>query len=180
MLNKKSGILGITEIFTDRRDVETAAAEGNERARLAIEIESYRLKKYIGAYAAALGRVDALVFTAGVGERGPVIREKAVAGLEELGIRIDRGANEISKTRNAETLISTADSPVKIFVIPTDEELVMTEDTYALLQGTYKVHTDFTYSFQHPEYRNKERTTALEEELEKKPGLAGIMARPQL
>jgi acetate kinase len=118
------------------------------------------------------------VFTAGVGERGPTIREKAVAGLEELGIKIDRRANEISRTRNAETLISTADSPVKIFVIPTDEELVMTEDTYALLQGTYKVHTQFTYSFQDPDYRNKERVTALEGELEKNPELAGIIASP--
>jgi acetate kinase len=178
MLNKKSGILGITEIFTDRRDVETAAAKGDKRAQLAIQIESYRLKKYIGAYFAALGQVDALVFTAGVGERGPTIREKAVAGLEELGIKIDQRANEISRTRNAETLISTADSPVKIFVIPTDEELVMTEDTYALLQGTYKVHTQFTYSFQDPDYRNKERVTALEGELEKNPELAGIIASP--
>ncbi|UCF96762.1 MAG: acetate kinase [Spirochaetaceae bacterium] len=178
MLNKKSGILGITEIFTDRRDVETAAKEGDRRAELAIEIESYRLKKYIGAYIAALGRVDALVFTAGVGERGPHIREKAVAGLETLGIKLDPRKNELSRTRNAETLISTLDSPAKIFVIPTDEELVMTEDTYALLQGTYKVHTDFSYSFQHPGYRNKERTEALAEELDKNPELAGIIATP--
>ncbi|MBN2552427.1 MAG: acetate kinase [Spirochaetales bacterium] len=178
MLNKKSGILGITEIFTDRRDVETAADKGDERARLAIEIESYRLKKYIGSYFAALGRVDALVFTAGVGEKGAVIREKAVAGLEEMGIRIDPQRNLLSRTRNAETLISTPDSAVKIFVIPTDEELVMTEDTYALLQGTYKVHTDFTYSFQHPDYHNKERDEALAEELKEKPELAGIIAAP--
>jgi acetate kinase len=176
MLNKKSGILGITEIFTDRRDVETAAKQGDKRAGLAIEIESYRLKKYIGAYSAALGRVDALVFTAGVGEQGPLIREKAAAGLEGLGIKIDPEKTELSKTRNAETLISTPDSPVKIFVIPTDEELVMTEDTYALLEGTYKVHTDFTYSFQHPEYRNKERAEALQEELNKKPELGEVIA----
>jgi acetate kinase len=178
ILNKKSGILGITEIFTDRRDVETAARQGNERAGLAIEIESYRLKKYIGSYYAVLGRVDALVFTAGVGERGPTIREKAVAGLEELGIKVDTEKNQLSRTRNAETMISTPDSPTKIFVIPTDEELVMTEDTYALLQGTYKVHTEFTYSFQEREYRNKERAQALTEELGKKPELAGIIAAP--
>jgi acetate kinase len=176
ILNKKSGILGITELFTDRRDVETAAGKGDERAKLAIEIESYRLKKYIGSYSAALGHVDALVFTAGVGERGSTIRGKAVAGLEELGIKIDPQRNLLSRTRNTETVISTSDSPVKIFVIPTDEELVMTEDTYALLQGTYKVHTGFTYSFQHPDYRNKERAEALEEELQKKPELAGILA----
>jgi len=176
LLNKKSGILGITEVFTDRRDVETAARKGDKRAELAIQIESYRLKKYIGAYFAALGRVDALVFTAGVGERGATIREKAVAGLEELGIKIDPSKNELSRTRNAETSISTSDSSVKIFVIPTDEELVMTEDTYALLQGTYKVHTEFTYSFQHREYRNKERAAALAQELKKKPELTGIIA----
>jgi acetate kinase len=122
--------------------------------------------------------VDALVFTAGVGERGPTIREKAVAGLEDLGIKLDTEKNQLSRTRNAETLISTPDSPTKIFVIPTDEELVMTEDTYALLQGTYEVHTHFTYSFQHPDYRNKERAEALAEELEKKPELAGIIAAP--
>jgi acetate kinase len=122
--------------------------------------------------------VDALVFTAGVGERGATIREKAVAGLEDLGIKIDSRANQISRTRNAETLISTSDSPVKIFVIPTDEELVMTEDTYALLQGTYKVHTRFTYSFQSPDYRNKERAVALADELKEKPELAAIIASP--
>jgi acetate kinase len=176
MLNKSSGILGITEKYSDRRDVEIAAGKGNERAELAIEIESYRLKKYIGSYFAALGRVDALVFTAGVGERGAAIREKAVEGLGELGIKLDPQSNRLSRTRNAETLISTPDSPVKIFVIPTDEELVMTEDTYALLQGTYKVHTEFTYGFQKPEYRNKERAATLEEEIEKKPELAGIIA----
>jgi acetate kinase len=122
--------------------------------------------------------VDALVFTAGVGERGATIREKAVAGLEDLGIKIDSRANQISRTRNAETLISTSDSPVKIFVIPTDEELVMTEDTYALLQETYKVHTRFTYSFQSPDYSNKERAAALADELKEKPELAAIIASP--
>jgi acetate kinase len=99
-----------------------------------------------------------------------------VEGLGELGIKLDPQSNRLSRTRNAETLISTPDSPVKIFVIPTDEELVMTEDTYALLQGTYKVHTEFTYGFQKPEYRNKERAATLEEEIEKKPELAGIIA----
>jgi acetate kinase len=176
MLNKKSGILGITEIFTDRRDVETAAKGGDQRAQLAIDIESYRLKKYIGAYYAALGRVDALVFTAGVGERGSLIREKTVAGLENLGIKIDRKKNELSKTRSTETLISAEDSPVKIFVIPTDEELVMTEDTYALLQGSYKIHTEFTYSFQKREYTNKERAESLKKELQKTPELRQIIA----
>jgi acetate kinase len=120
--------------------------------------------------------VDAVVFTAGVGERGPAIREKSLAGLEQLGITIDPLNNQLSRTRNAETVISTPDSPVKIFVIPTDEELVMTEDTYALLQGTYKVHTEFNYSFQKTDYRTKERAAALAEELAKNPELDGILA----
>ncbi len=176
LLNKKSGVLGITEQFTDRRDIQAAAAEGNERCRLAIEIEAYRLKKYIGAYYAALGRVDALVFTAGVGERAPLIREKALAGLEELGIKLGGKKNRISRTRSAETLISAGDSAVKVFVIPTDEELVMTEDTHALLQGTYRVHTGFTYSFQDREYRNREREQELERELEQTPELREVIA----
>jgi len=180
LLNKQSGVLGITETFTDRRDVENAAREGDKRAALAIEIEAYRLKKYIGAYYAALGKVDAVVFTAGVGERGSTIRGKAVSGLEAMGIKLDAGRNDLSKTRSTETVISTPDSPVKIFVIPTDEELVMTEDTYALLRGTYQVHTGFTYGFQSPGYRNKERDESLAEELKKKPELKGIIAAPPL
>jgi acetate kinase len=176
LLNKKSGVLGITERFTDRRDIQAAAAEGDERCRLAIEIEAYRLKKYVGAYFAALGRVDALVFTAGVGERAPLIREKALAGLEELGIKLDGKKNRISRTRSAETLISAADSAVRVFVIPTDEELVMTEDTHALLQGTYRVHTGFTYSFQDRGYRNRERDQELERELGQTPELREVIA----
>ncbi len=143
-LNKSSGILGITEKYTDRRDVNQAAEKGDERARLAIEMEAYRIKKYIGSYLAALGRIDAVVFTAGVGEMNPVIREAALSGLEGLGIRFDPRKNALARTRNAETVISTEASPVKIFVIPTDEELVMTEDTQALLVGSYQPHTRFT------------------------------------
>ena len=176
MLNKQSGVLGITEKYTDRRDIETAAKEGDDRAQLAIDIEAYRLKKYIGAYYAALGRVDALVFTAGVGEMASLIREAVLEGLEELGIKLDKKKNNISKTRDAETVISTDDSPIKVFVIPTDEELVMTEDTYALMQGTYDVHTGFTYSFQSRDYRNKERDAALIKDLEEKPELKEVIA----
>ncbi|HDQ14410.1 MAG TPA: acetate kinase [Sediminispirochaeta sp.] len=178
-LNKKSGILGITEKYIDRRDVETAAQSGDQRSQLAIDMEAYRLKKYIGAYAAALGRVDALVFTAGVGEMAPLIREKVLEGLENLGIKMDREKNKISKTRNAETDIGAADSPTKIFVVPTDEELVMTEDTYALVKGEYDVHTNFTYSFQDPHYSNKGRAKRLEKDIAKKPELADIVARPE-
>jgi acetate kinase len=176
-LNKKSGVLGVTEQWVDRRDIEEAANAGNERAQMALDMEGYRLKKYIGAYAAALGQVDAVVFTAGVGERGPTIRRKAVEGLEFMGIKLDEERNAISKTKNAETVISTDDSPTSIFVIPTDEELVMTEDTYAIMQGTYDVHTNFTYSFQKPEYMNKQRQGCVDEDIEKNEGLESIIAQ---
>ncbi|MBN1834347.1 MAG: acetate kinase [Spirochaetales bacterium] len=176
-LNKSSGVYGITEKYTDRRDIEIAAEKGDQRARLAIDVEAYRIRKYVGAYFAALGHVEAIVFTAGVGERGPILREAALGGLEKLGIRLDPRRNAISKTRNAETVISTPDSPVKVLVIPTDEELVMTEDTEALLQGTYRVHTEFTYSFQSRDYVNKERAEAFAQELAKKPELQEVVAR---
>jgi len=177
LLNKSSGVLGITEKFTDRRDVSQAAEKGDERAQLAIDVEAYRIKKYIGSYLAALGRVDAVVFTAGVGEMNPVIRAAALSGLEGLGIRFDPRKNSISRTRNAESVISTEASPVKIFVIPTDEELVMTEDTEALLMGTYQPHTRFTYSFQKRDYANHERAEALAQELKEKPQLKEVIAK---
>jgi acetate kinase len=179
-LNKKSGVYGITEKWVDRRDIEIAAEQGNERAKLAIDIEAYRIRKYIGSYCAVLGRTDAIVFTAGVGERGPIIREKAIAGLDALGIVLDPERNAASVTRNAETEISAANSPVKVFVIPTDEELVMTEDTYAIMNGSYNVHTNFTYSFQNPAYVNKEREEALKKDIKKRPGLEQVIVRPNL
>lgn len=147
ILNKKSGILGITGEFTDRRDVIEAAEAGNERCNLALEIEGYRLKKYIGSYGAILGRLDAVVFTAGVGEMGWLIREKALENLEHIGIKLDKEKNRNTMTRKAETMITTPDSPVKVFVIPTDEELVFTEDVVAILEGTYTDHMNFKYSF---------------------------------
>ncbi len=177
ILNKESGVLGITEKYIDRRDIVKAAAEGDRRAQLAIDIESYRLRKYIGAYYAALGRVDAIIFTAGVGEMNPVYRAGALQGLENMGIVIDPRKNELSHTRNAETEISAASSLVKVFVIPTDEEMVMTEDTYALLQGIYKVHTEFDYSFQRRDYVNPSRQHALVQEIKAQPALNEIIAR---
>jgi acetate kinase len=176
ILNKKSGVLGITEKYVDRRDIEQAAEKGEEQAQLALEAEAYRIRKYIGSYVAALGRVDAVVFTAGVGERGPTIRKMAVENLDVMGVKLDADRNAASRTTNAETIISADDSPTKIFVIPTDEELVMTEDTVALMEGRYDVHTNFTYSFQHPEYFNKEREGCIDEDIEKLPGLADIIA----
>ncbi|MGO9310653.1 MAG: acetate kinase [Spirochaetia bacterium] len=179
ILNRKSGVLGITDKYTDRRDIENGACQGDERCQLAIDIEGYRLKKYLGAYYAALGRVDAIVFTAGVGERGPITREKCLDGLEEMGIVLDKRKNEISATRNAETEITGPGSKVRIFVIPTDEELVMTEDTHALLDGSYDIHTNFTYSFQSRGYVNKAREEMLKDELAEKRSLAEVIARPR-
>ncbi|MCR4714166.1 MAG: acetate kinase, partial [Treponemataceae bacterium] len=126
-LNKKSGLLGITGKYVDRRDVIKAMEEGDEDAKLAFEMECYRLRKYFGAYLAALGPIDAIVFTAGVGEFSVPVRERCMEGLEHLGIKLDKHKNSLAHTRNAETCISADDSKVKIFVIPTDEELVMTE-----------------------------------------------------
>lgn len=176
-LNKKSGLLGITGKYTDRRDVEKGAEEGDPLCKLGQAMEGYRIKKTIGAYAAALGKVDAIVFTAGVGEHSPRIRELATENLEIFGIKMDPRKNALSNTSNAETLISADDSKIKIFVIPTDEELVMTEDAYALMKGTYDVHTNFTYSFQSKDYVNKAREEALKKELEKLPELKEILAR---
>lgn len=177
-LNKESGVLGLTERWADRRDIETAAKEGNKLARMTQEIEGYRVKKYIGAYYAALGHIDALVFTAGVGEMSSTIRQLASSGLENLGIKIDQDKNEKARCRNAELEISTKDSKVKVFVIPTDEELVMTEDAFALMDGSYDIHTNYSYSFQKPDYVNRQREEGLKNDLEKKPWLAELIARP--
>jgi acetate kinase len=155
ILNKKSGLLGITGKYMDRRDIDRAAEEGDRRCQLAVEIEVYRLKKYIGAYAAALGKVDALVFTAGAGERNWQLREKVLEGMENMGIKLDKRANEKANTGEKEVLISSHDSPIKILVIPTDEELVFIEDVAAILQGKYETHTHFTYSFESPNYKRK-------------------------
>ena len=174
ILNKKSGILGITGKYVDRRDVVKAASEGDKRAQLALEMEAYRLKKYIGAYAAVLGRVDALIFTAGVGEMSPIIRSKVLEGLDILGIKYDPQKNQIARTRNAECDISAPDSKVKIFIIPTDEELVFVEDVVALLEGTYDLPTNFKYSFQDKDYKNLMREKAFEKECREKPELEKI------
>lgn len=131
-LNKKSGVVGITGISSDMRDIENAASEGNERAQLALKMYDYRIKKYIGAYAAALGGVDAIVFTAGVGENQTGTREKACEGLEFLGINIDVAKN--ATIRGEEAIISTPESKVKVVVVPTDEEIVIARDTKELVE----------------------------------------------
>jgi acetate kinase len=178
-LNKKSGLLGITGQYADRRDIQKAVLTGDKRAVLAQNMEAHRVKKYIGAYQAVLGRVDALVFTAGVGEFATFMREKILDGLESIGIVYDPVKNGLSHTRNTETLISKPESRIPIYIIPTDEELVMTEDAYALMSGTYDVHTKFTYTFQSKDYVNKGRAESLKEELAKHPELASIIAKPK-
>lgn len=155
ILNKKSGVLGVTGRFTDRRDVIEHASNGDHRCKVALDIEAYRLKKYIGTYMAVLGRLDAVVFTAGVGEMGWPIREKTIEGLEGIGIKLDRERNKGAMTRKRESLITTDDSPIKVFVIPTDEELVFTEDVVAILNGTYTDHMNFDYSFARTDFVRK-------------------------
>jgi len=151
ILNKKSGVLGVTGRFTDRRDVVQHAQQGDARCKLSLSIEAYRVKKYIGSYLAVVGKLDAVVFTAGVGEMSVEIREQILAGLDHIGIILDKKRNNV-RTRKKETLITTDDSPVKVFVIPTDEELVITEDAAAILSGTYADHMNFEYSFSKPDF----------------------------
>ena len=148
-LNKDSGLLGLTECFVDRRDVEQNR-ETNDKCRLAIEMEAHNVKKYIGAFMAELGHTDALVFTAGVGENDDFLREKFCAGLEELGVKLDKEKNAAALARKGvdEMEISTPDSRVKIFMVATNEELVIVEDTIAIMNGTYNPnHLEMDYSF---------------------------------
>ena len=130
LLNKKSGVMGIFEKSSDMRDLENAVAAGEERAVLAENMYFYRIKKYIGAYAAALGGVDVVVFTGGVGENQATARWGSCTGLEYMGIKLDPEKN---KVRGEEAIISTDDSKVKVVVIPTDEELMIASDTMAIL-----------------------------------------------
>lgn len=172
ILNKKSGMYALTgDRFADQRDVRKGAANGDELCKLALDVESYRVKKYIGAYMAALGRLDSIVFTAGVGERATNIREMILKGLENFGIILDEERNNAADTNKAECRISADNSPVKIFVIPTDEEIVGVQDIVALLAGTYDVYTKFRYIFQEKDYRNKLRDAAFIEEVKKRPFL---------
>ncbi|MBE0566198.1 MAG: acetate kinase [Krumholzibacteria bacterium] len=132
MLNKESGLLGISGISSDLRDVEQAYARGNDRARLALEVYGYHIRKYIGAYAVALGRVDAIIFTAGVGEHASLVREWACKGLDAIGAVLDTFKNA---TRHDEAIISKAASRVKIMIVPTNEELMIARDTRDIVFG---------------------------------------------
>ncbi len=132
LINKHSGILGVSGISSDMREVEAAMEMGNERAHLALEMYYYRIRKYIGSYAAAMGGVDVIVFTGGVGENSPVTREAICNNFEFLGLEFDKEAN--SGKRGKEVTISAPDSKVTVLVIPTNEELVIAMDTMDIVQ----------------------------------------------
>jgi len=132
ILNKKSGLLGISELSNDMRNLIQAREKGNTGAALAIQMFAYRIRKYIGSYMAVLGKTDAIVFTGGIGENNAACRAESLAGLEPLGVRIDEEKN---RTARGETEISTGSSPVKVYVIPTNEELQIACDTFAIAQG---------------------------------------------
>ena len=132
MLNKKSGVLALSDgVSSDFRDLDAAAAQGNEAAQLALDKFAYEVKKYIGAYAAALGGVDCIVFTAGVGENSASMRASICDGLDYLGVKLDAEKN---KLRGEEVVISTPDSKVKVWVIPTNEELMIASDTERIVK----------------------------------------------
>lgn len=132
LLNKKSGLMGVSGISSDMREIQAAVDAGNAKAKLAQDMYYYRIRKYIGAYAAALGGVDVIVFAGGVGENKDDCRERACEGLEFMGVKIDK---ELNKTIHGdEAIISTPDSKVKVVVIPTDEELTIATDTMELLK----------------------------------------------
>ena len=131
IMNKKSGVLGLSGVSSDFRDIEDAAAQGNDRAKLALDVFHYRVKKYIGYFMAAMNGVDAIVFTAGLGENGAETREEIISDMEWFGIKLDKEKN---KVRGQERIISTDDSKVKIIIVPTNEELMIARDTLTLLK----------------------------------------------
>jgi acetate kinase len=134
-LNKQSGVLGISGVSSDFRDLADAAADNVERAKLALEVFNYQVKKYIGEYAAAMGGIDCVVFTAGIGENTPAIREESCQGLEFLGIKVDPVKNNSKEIQTSkEGIVSTDDTPVKVLVVPTNEELMIARETINLLK----------------------------------------------
>jgi len=132
LLNKKSGLLGISGISNDMRNLLQAKDRGDKKAKLAIDVFCYRLKKYIGSYMTVLGRTDAIIFTAGIGENVPYVRRKSLEGMEELGIEIDEKKNKEAKGIEAE--INRESSKVKVWVIPTNEEIRIAFDTYEIAE----------------------------------------------
>jgi len=133
MLNNVSGLLGLSGLSNDVRDLLAAEETGNERATLALDVYAHRIRKTVGAYTAVLGRVHGLVFTAGVGENAPRIRQRVLAGLAPLGFELDEGSNR--RAIGVEADISAATSSTRILVVPTDEERLIARDTYAIVSS---------------------------------------------
>ncbi|KAF0221419.1 MAG: acetate [Geobacteraceae bacterium] len=137
ILNQKSGMLGITGRFSRQRDVLEGAIQGDRGCRLALDMTAYRLKKYIGAYCAVVGPLDAVVFVSSVGRGEWPVRELALEGMEAFGIRLDRERNLLGGGENHAALVSADDSPVRVFVVPADEDLILAENTAAVLAGEH-------------------------------------------
>jgi len=133
LINKHSGMLGITGVSSDMREIEKEAKEGNDRAQLGLDMYSYRIKKYIGAYAAAMGGIDMLIFTGGIGENADMVRKGITDGLSFLGIDLDENKN--IGLRGEDAIISTDESRVKVMVVPTNEEYVIANDTLGIING---------------------------------------------
>jgi acetate kinase len=152
ILNQRSGLFGITGTAVSRYSVLEQAAQGDACCILAVEMEAYRLKKYIGGYLAAVGRPDAIVFTSGHGPLEAGVRERVLDTLGSLGIRLDRVRNRAPETVDQEVLVSAEGSSVRVYVVPTHEELVFAADTAAILQGTFADHLDYDYPFAHADF----------------------------
>ena len=150
ILNRKSGIFGITGGHFDRRQLVQEALDGNERCALALKIEAHRLKKYIGSYCAAAGPLDGVVFSPGSGNGDWYVRQLALEGMEVFGIQLDVAKNKAPAASNQEITVSDMDSPVKIFVIPSDEQLVFAEDIASILDAGSINHVDHDYTFSQP------------------------------
>ena len=135
IMNKKSGILGVSQVTSDNRDIEEGARNGNERYQLIESMIVHQLTKLVGSYAAAMGGVDAIVFTGGIGENNPHYRARVAKNLEFMGVKIDEAKNDKAKRTSDENDVSAADSKVKVLVIPTNEELMIAKDTKELVEG---------------------------------------------
>ena len=152
ILNHKSGIAGITGRRRGRQHFLQAALDGESSSRLALEIEAYRLKKYIGSYLAITGPLDAIVLTSGTGSLEWLLREMVLSGLDCFGIRLDRDRNRAIRSEHEEMEITAEGSLVRLFVMPTNEELVIAEDVAAIHSGVYRDHQHYEYSFASPDF----------------------------
>jgi acetate kinase len=137
LCNKQSGLLGLSGISNDMRNLQECARKGDARAKLAIDVFCYRIKKYVGAYAAVLDTVDAVVFTGGIGENSVFMREKICNSVTQIGVQLDLAKNKDAIAKEAE--INTKDSKVKVFVIPTNEQAAIANDTYELAGGNQPI-----------------------------------------